>query len=82
MHMATRQSTPRFLLRFSYTSALTNPSLRVLWAIGLTTVARMLIVIGLLTSATLARPHPVRFIGALGTYVGGMALSVALLTAA
>ena len=35
--------------------------------------------VGILLSPTLARPHPVRAIGALGTYVGGTALSAALL---
>ncbi len=54
-----------------------NPSTWVLWTMWIVTLCRYLIVIGILTSPTLAKPHPLRFIGALGTYVGGVALCVA-----
>jgi hypothetical protein len=33
----------------------------------------------MLASPTLAKPHPLRFVGAVGTYLTGIALSVALL---
>ncbi len=56
-----------------------DPATWVLWAIGITTASRYLIAIGLAISPTLATPHPLRFIGALGTYLGGLALCVALL---
>ena len=42
-----------------------------------TTVCRYLLVAGILMSPTLAKPQPLRFIGALGTYLGGLALCVA-----
>lgn len=43
-----------------------------------TTVARFAIVVGLLAFRDLGKPNPVRFLGALGTYLGGLALSGAL----
>ena len=54
-----------------------NPSTWMLWTIGLVTVCRYLFALGILVSPTLAKPHPLRFIGALGTYLGGIALCVA-----
>ncbi len=80
-HANTAEYAPFLAILFLYLGG-HQPSVWVLWTIGLTTAARVLIVIGLLTAGTLARPHPVRFIGALGTYVGGFALSVALVTGA
>ncbi len=44
-----------------------------------TTACRVLIVAGLVFGPSMDRPQPLRFIGALGTYVGGAALCVALL---
>jgi hypothetical protein len=48
-----------------------------LWTMWIVTVSRYLIAIGIILSPTLAKPHPLRFIGALGTYVGGIALCIA-----
>lgn len=42
------------------------------------TVSRCLIVIGLIAWPSLGRPNPARFAGALGTYLSGAALAVAL----
>jgi len=56
-----------------------QPATWVLWCMILVTVCRYLLVAGILVGKTLARPHPLRFIGALGTYVGGLALVVAVL---
>ena len=50
----------------------------VTWVIVAVTACRYLIVAGILLSPTLARPHPLRFVGALGTYLCGFALSLAL----
>jgi hypothetical protein len=44
------------------------------WVIVGTTAARFAIVVGLLAFQDMAKPNPVRFIGALGTYIGGLAL--------
>lgn len=52
------------------------------WALGAmigATASRYLLAVGLLLSATMARPHPARFLGAAGTYVFGLALCAALL---
>jgi uncharacterized membrane protein YecN with MAPEG domain len=43
------------------------------------TVCRYLMVAGMVLPATMARPNAVRFVGALGTYVCGVALCVAVL---
>ncbi len=55
-----------------------NPSLWALWVMGIATVSRYLLVAGLLLSPTLGKPHPLRFAGALGTYLCGVALCVAV----
>jgi len=56
-----------------------NPSAWVLWIMGLAVASRYTIAAGILLSPTLAKPHPLRFAGALGTYVTGVALSIAAL---
>jgi len=56
-----------------------SPASWVLWTMIIVTVCRYLIVVGILISPTLDKPHPVRFVGALGTYVGGTLLAVAAL---
>lgn len=51
------------------------------WVVGLivaATACRVLLVIGLVSFARMERPNPVRFVGALGTYVTGLALCGAL----
>ena len=48
-----------------------------LWVMGIATASRYLIVAGILVSPTLDNPHPLRFVGALGTYLSGLALCVA-----
>ena len=42
-------------------------------------LAVLMLVAGILLSATLDKAHPLRFIGALGTYVAGIGLSTAVL---
>lgn len=56
---------------------LRDPSAWVLWVMGIVTACRYLIAIGIIISPTLAKPHPLRFVGAVGTYIGGLALCVA-----
>ena len=56
-----------------------DPSTWAVWTMGIVTASRYLLAAGLLVGPTLATPHPARFIGALGTYVGGLALCVAVL---
>jgi len=54
-----------------------NPSMWMIWVMWLVTVCRYLIAVGIIVSPTLAKPHPLRFVGAVGTYLGGLALCVA-----
>ena len=54
-----------------------DPSMWVLWVMGIVTASRYLHAAGLIFCPTLAQPHPLRFIGAIGTYLGGLALCVA-----
>ena len=54
-----------------------GPAIWVLWVMGIVTACRYAIAIGILMSPTMAKPQPLRFIGALGTYLGGVALVVA-----
>lgn len=56
-----------------------QPATWELWSIVLVTVFRVLAAIGILLPKTMNRPNPMRFVGALGTYMGGLALSVGLL---
>ena len=59
--------------------ASTEPPAWALWCMGIATAARYLFAAGMLLSPTLAKPHPLRFVGALGTYLMGVAMSVGLL---
>ena len=48
-----------------------------LWVMWIAVVSRYLIAIGIIISPTLDKTHPLRFAGALGTYLSGIALCVA-----
>lgn len=50
----------------------------VLWSMIGVTFCRYLFVMGIIVPATMAEPNKMRFIGALGTYLGGLALTVAV----
>lgn len=56
-----------------------SPATWVLWCMGIATAARYSIAAGMLLSPSLAKPHPLRFLGAVGTYLAGIALCVAAL---
>lgn len=47
------------------------------WAMIVAAVSRYLVVIGFLTCKTLEKPHVLKAIGALGTYVAGIAMCFA-----
>ena len=49
-----------------------------MWTMILVTACRYLHAIGMIVCPTLAQPHQLRFIGALGTYIGGVVLCVAV----
>jgi len=65
-----------------FVAASASPATWVLWVMGIVTFARYLIVVGLLSSATLGAVNPLRFLGAFLTYVGGLALCVGVLLGA
>ncbi|MEN7342920.1 MAG: MAPEG family protein [Pseudomonadota bacterium] len=46
------------------------------------TFSRYLLAAGMILPATLAKPNPMRFLGALGTYLFGLGLVIALLVSA
>lgn len=56
-----------------------DPATWVVWSMEAATASRYLLVAGILLSPTLAKAHPLRFLGALGTYVFGSLLCLALL---
>jgi uncharacterized membrane protein YecN with MAPEG domain len=56
----------------------TGPDAWVYWAIIIATISRVLMVVGFLTAETLNKIHPLKAVGALGTYFSGIALSVAM----
>ena len=54
-----------------------QPAAWVLWSCIGVTVARVLHAAGMIASPTLAKPQPLRFVGAIGTYVFGLVLGIA-----
>ena len=58
-----------------------GPSAWIGWVIIAATLSRYLIAIAMTTGSTLARPHPLRFVGAVGTYVCGLILSLYVILA-
>ena len=62
--------------------AMRDPATWVLWTMIFATVFRYTHVVGMIAMPTLAQPNALRFIGALGTYVCGILLVIALLMVA
>ena len=54
-----------------------GPAVWIEWTMIAAAVSRYLVAIGFLACTTLARPHPLKALGALGTYLAGIALCVA-----
>jgi hypothetical protein len=78
-HANTAEYASMFAVLFLFLGA-QNPSAWITWTIVIATVCRYLIAAGILVSPTLAKPHPLRFIGALGTYITGIVLALAALS--
>jgi len=53
-----------------------NPVSWIVWVMWIATASRYLHAAGMIFSPTLAQPYPLRFVGALGTYIAGLILSV------
>ncbi len=58
-----------------------QPSAWMVWTFAAATLFRYLHAAGMILSPTLDQPYPLRFVGALGTYLAGLALVVAALLA-
>lgn len=57
--------------------AIRGPSPWMVWTFALATLCRYAHAAGMIFFGSLAKPNPLRFVGALGTYVAGLALVVA-----
>ncbi|MDQ0390560.1 MAPEG family protein [Labrys monachus] len=77
-HANTAEYAPFLAVLFLYLGA-RSPSVATVWLIVAVTLCRCLLVVGLIAWPTMAKPNPARFIGALGTYLAGLALCVTLL---
>jgi len=77
-HGNTAEYTPILILLIYILSQSQQPAW-VIWAMITATFCRYLFIAGLLLPKTMAKPNPMRFIGALGTYLSGMALCIALI---
>jgi uncharacterized membrane protein YecN with MAPEG domain len=73
----TAEFSPMLAVMFLYL-ATTNPDNWVLWTIVAATISRVLMVVGFLTAGTLRKIHPLKGVGAVGTYLSGFALCVAM----
>jgi hypothetical protein len=69
---------PMFVVLFLFLGA-RQPASWIVVAIILVTACRIAHALGMLLSANLDLPHPLRYAGAAGTYIGGIVLSLALL---
>jgi uncharacterized membrane protein YecN with MAPEG domain len=56
-----------------------NPAPWMVWCMGLATFSRYALALGIILSSSMEKAHPLRLIGAMGTYIFGIALAVALL---
>lgn len=56
-----------------------EPAAWVIWTMTLVTACRFSHAAGMVASRTLAGGHPLRFIGSAGTYLGTIALAIAML---
>jgi len=77
-HSNTAHDAPFLVILFLY-FGMNGRSTTILALIVAATVCRCLLVVGLIAWPTMAEANPLRFAGALGTYVCGAALSLALL---
>jgi len=77
-HGNTAEYAPFFAILFLYLGA-RHAEPWVMWTMIAATACRYLLVIGMIAFPTLAKPNPVRFFGAAGTYCCGLALCYAAL---
>ncbi len=68
---------PMFVILFLFLGA-REPAVWIIGAMILVTACRIAHALGMLLSADLNVPHPLRYVGAAGTYIGGIVLSLVL----
>ncbi len=76
-HGNTAEYAPMLAILMLYLGT-TTPPLWVVWTMIVATASRYVLVAGLLTGA-MDKANPLRFLGALGTYIAGAALAIAAL---
>nr|WP_306799401.1 MAPEG family protein [Alcanivorax quisquiliarum] len=72
-HSNTAEYAPALMVMIYLVSLNSNPTW-VWWCVVLVTACRFLFVAGILFPKTMAKPNPMRFVGAVGTYVFGVGL--------
>ena len=79
-HMAMQPNTvPNFVALFLY-FLMSGASGWITWVVVIVTISRVLHAMGMLMTANFnGPPHPLRAVGAMGTYLCGFALGIALL---
>lgn len=78
-HGNAAEYTPIFVALFLY-FLMSGAGGWITWVVIIVTVSRVLHALGMLMTSDFNRPpHPLRGIGAMGTYLGGFALGIALL---
>ncbi len=73
----TAEFAPVLAILFLYLGT-THPAGWVYWTIIAATASRVLMVAGFLTAGTLRKIHPLKAVGAMGTYLSGIALVAAM----
>lgn len=77
-HGNTAEYAPFLAVLFLFLGA-RSPSTVTVSLMVVATVCRCLLVVGLVAFPTMAKPNPLRFVGAIGTYGAGIGLCLALL---
>lgn len=77
-HANTAEYAPMLAVLMLYLGA-HSASAWIIWVMAIVTACRYLIAIGIIMCPTLDEPHPLRLVGAAGTYAGGLILSIAAL---
>lgn len=77
-HGNTAEYAPMFAVLMLIVGA-NDPPAWALWTMALAVASRYALAAGILFGPTMAEPHPLRFVGATGTYATGLALCVAAL---
>ncbi len=79
-HGNTAEYTPMLAVLMLIVGA-NDPPAWALWTMGLAVASRYAIAAGIVLGPATGAPHPLRFIGATGTYATGLGLSIAALLA-